>query len=736
MDKLELEKQFLEKVKETIYAERKEIDKTLEKIPWEYKGRYAEVKWGDEDLVKDLTSMNLNRLRKIENLENNPYFGSFLYGNFDEEPKDIRIGKTNIASKNNMLVLDWRSPICTLYYDQSLGPVSYKTFEGIKNGNLYNKRQILINNGEIISIKDVDLVSDDELLQPYLDINADNRMKIIIASIQAEQNAIIREPISKNIIIQGVAGSGKTSVALHRIAYLLYNNSRISADRFAIIGPNKYFLNYISSILPDLDTENVVEYTIEDLSKEIIAEKDYKIETSAQEFSRFMNNKLKDEKSKQFKGSLEYKQCLIKFLQDYFISCIDEEIKFEDIVIVTKEEIKKGLNININTNYNYNKLINKNVNNLIQKIKNQYEDRYYDLVEPLRQEMLKYPLRSDERFSVIARMDELKDIIKKGCSKELKKIIKPLLISPIKLYRLFLENIDKYININEKDLSSFKTESLKMLKKKIIPYEDIAGICFLSLLRNGTNYYDKYCHVVIDEAQDYSLFEFDILKTIFNQSTFSIFGDLAQSIYSYRSILSWEDLQNEIFHNDCEIMNMLKSYRTTKEITEGANNILRNLNLLEANPVIRTGPNINTMEADKNIEFYYLEKIKEYIDKGYKSIGIICKDELEMKYLKKILDKYNLEYHYITSSDVEYKGGISLLTAYLAKGLEFDAIIINDASNEKYNQNSIIDMHLLYVAMTRALHELSIFHSGPLCEVINDLNISCERNAKILKRKL
>ena len=726
MNRIELEKQFLELVKKRIIEERKEQIETLERIPHEYKGRYAQVKWGDEDLVDNLTKMYTNRIEKLENLENNPYFGSFSFALNGKDSKEFRLGKTDISEKTNQLVLDWRNPICTLYYDQSIGKVSYESPSGIINGSLTNKSQIIIENGEIKSIQDVDLVSDDDLLQPYLNVNADSRMKTIIASIQAEQNRIIRETIKKNLIVQGVAGSGKTSVALHRIAYLLYNNNdkNIDASKFVIIGPNKYFLNYISVVLPDLDTKNVNEITFEELSKRLIGEPTYYYETSNEELSRNLKNK---GKLKDLKGSLQYKKSLQMFLNDYFDSCLKESIKFENIDLISLDYLKKGILVK----RGYSKSINDFVKLTTKRIKEDFDNIYYDLVSPLMDEMKKYPLRSNERNAVIARMDELKDKLKKGCNVELKKLVKPILISPINLYKLFLENIEKYMKLTPEECGLISKESLKLLKKKIIPYEDMAAIDYLSLMYSGTTEYEKYRHIVIDEAQDYSLFQFDIIKTIYDKCTFSIFGDLAQSIYSYRSIENWKELKEQVFNGNCEILEMLKSYRTTQEITNLSNNVLRKLSLSEACPVIRKGENIRILK--KKSDEIYLTIINDYAKKGYKSVGIICKNEEEMQVVKKMLDKLEINYNYITSSDVDYRGGTSLLTSYLAKGLEFDAVLINSVSQDKYDSQSKIDMHLLYVAMTRALHRLDIMYDSNITEVLKE-SIEFEEEKSLTKK--
>lgn len=221
-------------------------------------------------------STQATKLRKLELSEKKPYFGriDFLSDGSNNVAK-IYIGKTTIHGKNNEIVTtDWRTPICSLYYDSDLGRVSYEAPSGLVHGDLKLKRQIVIEDGKLVDVLDTSLVSNDELLQPYLSVNADNKMKTIIASIQKEQNEIIRRPISENIIVQGVAGSGKTSVALHRIAYLVFNlEKKINSSQFLVIGPNQYFLNYISSILPELETEPVEQQTYMNLINELTNEK-------------------------------------------------------------------------------------------------------------------------------------------------------------------------------------------------------------------------------------------------------------------------------------------------------------------------------------------------------------------------------------------------------------------------------------------------------------------------------
>ena len=245
----------------------------------------------------------------------------------------------------------------------------------------------------------------------------------------------------------------------------------------------------------------------------------------------------------------------------------------------------------------------------------------------------------------------------------------------------------------------------------------------------GSNNYSDYRHVAIDEAQDFGEFNFYALKQLLPNSTFSIFGDLAQSIYQYRGIENWEKVVATTFNNQCEIKNLNKSYRTTTEIMEEANNLTKHIGLNEAEPVIRHGLDVNyTYTCDNKIEVI-LQLINSYLQKGYASIAVIAKDENEATIINKELNNMGICVANITNSDTKYDGGICTITSYLSKGLEFDGVIITDASESKYSSEKSIDMKLLYVAMTRALHELNVLHSNELTKPLN------KPNNKILRKR-
>lgn len=240
----------------------------------------------------------------------------------------------------------------------------------------------------------------------------------------------------------------------------------------------------------------------------------------------------------------------------------------------------------------------------------------------------------------------------------------------------------------------------------------------------GTEEYDNNRQIAIDEAQDYGDFSFYALKILFRRATFSIFGDLAQSIYQYRGIRNWNEVLNTTFEGDCELKYLLKSYRTTTEIMNSANNITKHINLEIAKPVIRHGESVEYIKYEKN-QIDLIEKIiKEYMKKAYVSIAIICKNDEEAKKIYKKLKERNITATNIVDNENKYDGGICVITSYLAKGLEFDGVIITDASEEKYSSEKVIDMKLLYVAMTRPLHELKVLYQK---DITNPLKKEAEK---------
>ena len=598
-----------------------------------------------------------NEIASLEKAKLKPYFARI---DFKSDINDIcYIGKKGVIDyDNNIITVDWRAPISSLYYDSNIGTAEYNAPEGIVKGELILKRQYTIEDSHLIGFNDVDTVSNDELLKPYLSASADNRLKNIVSTIQSEQNKIIRENINKNLVIQGVAGSGKTTVALHRIAYLVYNNRDLyKPSDYMVIGPNKFFVSYISSILPDLDVNGVTQNTLDELFLSYVKE-DYKIINSLDKITD------KDDYSK-FRVSLKLKNIIDEYFDNLQI-IPNEDLKINNVKIIDKKII---LDI-------YNDL-NKN---MFESVKSKIErcllllNKY---IEVNKNQIISKLIKDDVDKKVI---NELKNNIGTHLKKHFTVLNK-------KVKNIYIEILNN-LNYDTKDIN-----------KNIIEVEDIPAMLYIKFKLNGSSEFDKYRHIVIDEAQDYGQFAFYVLKKMFKNATFSIYGDLAQSLYSYRSVSDWKCL-NDIFNN-LEILKLNKSYRTTIEIMNEANRINELLNLDKAIPVIRHGDSVEHLNKCK---------INDIIDmvgglkKRYNTIAIITKSNLEAKKLYVALkDKINL--NLITSDNLNYNNDINILPSYLSKGLEFDGVILVD---NEFDKNCIIDLKLFYVAMTRALHKLSI----------------------------
>lgn len=639
----------------------------------------------NQTMIENLTEIYLEKIRLMEKSLNKPYFARLDFKRDGESDiEELYIGKVGVIDeKNNNIIIDWRAPVSSMYYDSNIGDASYKAPEEICTGKLLLKRQYEIENKQLKSYQDVDTVSNDELLKPYLEASVDNRLKNIVSTIQHEQNRIIREPVNKNLIIQGVAGSGKTTVALHRIAYLVYNNrENIKPEQYLIIGPNKFFVNYISGVLPDLDVEDVKQLTYDELCSEILQENITLIDEDIKLLKSIKNEK--ELTYQKIKVSMQFKKALDKYIK---------EIKESTIPIY-------GVRIN------EKEIIS---NEFIKQIYNSFEelDEYDNIKTRLMRTNLFFEKYIDENI------EQYREYSEKELKKALKNYFNKLIPKIPKIYQNFLSNLDKYLEISE-DIKEQVKINIINLKNKKFEFEDLSSLIYLKAKINGIDEYGKYKQIVIDEAQDYGEFTFFALKFILKNATFSIFGDLAQSIYQYRSIENWESVLNNTFRNQGDIQYLLKSYRTTTEIMDSANNITKYIKLNTAKPVIRHGKKVSFINyKEKNEQISLIKRILEqYKTQNYKTIAIICKNEEEAQELYIKLEMNDIKN--ITLNDTEYNGGICIITSYLAKGLEFDGVIISNSGEEEYNSNKIIDMKLLYVAMTRPLHELTILYKNDI----------------------
>ena len=701
MEELEYENKKLNKIEEKLDIIKKEEEQVLLTLPKKYSHNPI--------LLSNLMSITATKITNIAKIKERPYFARIDFKDDKKQNKEkIYIGKIGVLDLDgNIVITDWRAPISTLYYDSNLGRVEYIAPEGIVKGDMSLKRQIIISNKRVTDIFDVDSVSDDELLKPYLGANADNRLKNIVASIQGEQNYIIRKGIEKNIVVQGVAGSGKTTVALHRIAYLMYNNSdKYKADQFMVIGPNKFFINYISNVLPDLDAGNAVQLTIEELAKKFIDE-DILFEDVTKNLSDIIDDGIEKEYLK-FKNSMEYYRLLDNYLnniEDGFVWA--KGLVINNIQILSKEDIENVYKtVNGNSVSQKLEMTSKVIAN---RLKNNND--VYEYIKNSMDTLCQNEKDVDKKRNLIKKeFDMLKDLTSTGFEKQLKKLLNIDKVKVLKIYSDFIESLN--------NMDELKKDTLQLLKKKICQNEDIAALLYIKYYLFGNEKFKKYRQVVVDEAQDFGKFTFYMLKLLISNATFSIFGDIAQGIYSYKSIDDFNEILEDIF-KEAEYIKLKKSYRTSIEIMNEANKISKEIGLDEALPVIRSaGPVIKSKVNKLDKENYIINQVKKYKEAGFKSIAIIYKNQKELVNMNKKLKENCIESEIIYKDQEKYDGGICLLTSYLSKGLEFDVVIIADVEDEIYKYDNRLDMKLLYVSMTRALHKLELVYETNICRFL------------------
>lgn len=736
LEKLDYTKNYLRNYNEKILGHKLKIDKEVDYGKSHYNSDNAE-QFNELIINTALQDSMSKKLKDVTKGLSKPYFARV---DFNEENSNklgkYYIGKMSLMREEDheLIILDWRAPLASLYYEGRLGSASYTCPDGEIKGDIKLKRQYTIEKGELKEIFDVDITTNDDFLQAALGSNKDNRLKDIVSTIQAEQNRVIRADMWNPLIVQGAAGGGKTTIALHRIAYLMYNYEKtIKPKDFMIIAPNRFFLSYISDVLPELGVENVTQTTFEDLAFEVIG-KSLKLKEPHEKLSTIIENysskdlKHSDNliKSSTFKSSLQFKDMLeryVNLLEKNFIPKID--FKIHDFVLFSYKELNRQFLYEY-SNLPFMKRINEIKKSLVNKVKyeknkilDHVEYRYDRKINAVREEMKDCPERREKIIVLADERDKLLLDIKKGLKTMIRDYISKITTSSIlDYYTDFLSSLEKftYDTSLSGTMKYLKDYSLSNLLDKTVEMEDLSPIMYLKLSIFGLEDKISLKHVVIDEAQDFSLFQLFILKKIINSGSFTILGDLCQGIYSYRGINDWKDVSKYIFANNSSThLSLEQSYRTTVEIMDAASSVIGSLKdprLPKAKPVIRHGDEVTVYEKNslKEIADDIENRIIEMKQQNYKSMAIICKTLKECNELKKLLKK-DKNISVITGKEKDYSGGVVIIPSYLVKGLEFDIVIVANASKENYTDRDL-DVKLLYVAMTRPLHKLYIYSVG------------------------
>lgn len=642
------------------------------------------------------------------------------------------------------VVIDWRAPIADLYYEGRLGEAEYNCPAGKIHGEIKLKRQYFFKNGDLQDVMDIDITTNDEMLQPFLSANSDTRLKNIISTIQAEQNKIIRADMWQPLVVQGVAGSGKTTIALHRIAYLIYNyDKNFFPEEFLIIAPNKFFLNYISNVLPDLGVDRVGQSTYEEIAFDVIGS-EFEIEEPNNKLARIIdNNKSEKEKkmceiiieSSKYKSSIRFKNLLDEYLYEVEKRFVPEDdFKVGKYVFMKREDIEH-LFYREYSNLPFCRRmeeIAKHLKSAVtmrsgQILKDIEEERDYKIAK-IKMDEQNEQIRLSLIRDAYKEAEDLSKEVTKNVKKNVQKYISSTnkVLEPMKYYKEFM---DVYIDtlakgrISDEEIKYIKTSFTDAQRKGKIEMEDLAPLMYIKYMVHGIKTKFELKHIVIDEAQDFSEFQFYIFKKIVKSNSLTILGDLAQGIYFYRGTNNWQKTMSIVFGDgiDPTYLTLKKTYRTTEEIMNVANKVISHimdkLNCPPGEPVMKNGAPviIKHFENEEKMVEQIKERLKEYKEKGFSNIALICKTVEDCIKLKEQLQ--DEEIHIISSKDSEYSGGINIVPSYLSKGLEFDAVIITNADVHNYT-DSEVDTKLLYVCITRAMNTLEIYHIDELTKLL------------------
>lgn len=610
------------------------------------------------------------RKRLLLKLQDNPYFGrvDFVY-NGENEAEALYIGLGNLSKDRlETLIYDWRAPISSMYYDFDIGKAYYEAPMGKIEGEILQKRQLKIRKGVLEYALNSDFKVDDEILQKELSGSGSTKMRNIVATIQKEQNSIVRDQTSSIMLVQGVAGSGKTSIALHRIAFLLYQNRKtLHSSEILVISPNSIFAEYISNVLPELGEQNISEVSFDEIAQH------------------------------ELKGICKFET---KYAQmEYIIGCNSEEderlqrIRFKSSLVFLRElqEYVKYLEGNLITFASYT------LNNYTmdaEKIKDLYGETF-------------------SAESIFGRLDKIGDRIADIYESDYNAVVSAMSRSEIKQNLHQLARTTNIVELYSEFIESIK-EKYSVLENNFVSdrnlmYEDVFPIVLLKFMLFGKqkSQFDMIKHVIVDEMQDYSMIQYELLHILFD-CKMTILGDINQVVDKNNETVL--DNIQEIFGEKVTVIKMLKSYRSTYEISEFCRKLC---NLTDAEsferhgkaPVIYECRNYNDMviNIQNRMDHVNLSEVATLV--------VICKTSAAAQKLYDALDETHKKSCYLMNKeDTDFHEGIIITNSYLVKGLEFDYVIVPEVTGEEYFSER--DRQILYIASTRALHELDILYFG------------------------
>ncbi|WP_201715333.1 RNA polymerase recycling motor HelD [Rossellomorea arthrocnemi] len=733
-ERLEFTKRYIDVVISTSQTSKEKYKENMEKA-------FGDIDWGESSAayIDILTNssffeMSKEELESLTKAKTKPYFAriDFQHEGSDRVEKHY-IGKTSLYQRENQeqIIVDWRSPIANLYYEGRIGDVSYVAEDEMYEGDLSLKRQYMIEDGSLEEIRDIDLTTTDELLQDSLAKSSSNRLTEIISTIQEEQNRIIRADLNKPIIVQGAAGSGKTTIALHRISYFIYNyKQHFDPKQLMILAPSNLFIDYISEALPELGVERVRQTTFTDyvmtcLEKQLTLVDDNKliklIETHDEEIeiSSWISG---------FKGSKAFRRILDDYLEE-----IEQRFYTSKDFYVDKYKLytaKKFTHL-FKEEYTYMPIyrrmeklksllqsyVRSNKKQMVEKIEKFFDER----IERALFERTKAGNRKEYVSKALDRKSERIKEIKKAIRVSVNGYMKQFEKKNLNQYFTDLfSDPERLVSYSKGELSRKQAEqlchyTLNYAKKKQYEVEDLAILLYLQSHLFGIDKYYKAKNIVIDEAQDYSYMQLYSLKRALETDMFTLVGDLAQGIHSYRGLQSWEPVYRDIFPR-ATYTELQKSYRTTIEIMEEANKLLSLLpyDFPKVNPVVRHGdsPSFNEYVELDELASLIEKKVDAGREGGFQTFAVIGKSMKDCLKISEILQKRRPgKVKLLEEQESIPKDQIVVVPSYLSKGLEFDVVFIA-AVDEAFNPKNELDIKLQYVAMTRPLHKLAFIGKG------------------------
>lgn len=632
-----------------------------------------------------------HKILLLEKMIKSPYFAriDFKFDDEDEFEK-IYIGRSSLRknSYQEMYVYDWRSPIASVFYRFMTGEAFYDAPCGRVTGELNLKRQYEIKNGKLEYFFDSDVQIVDEFLRQLLSQNTTAKMKAIVETIQHEQDVVIRDMENDLLMVQGVAGSGKTSIALHRAAYLMYQGlqTKLSANNIMIISPNSIFEQYISNVLPELGEDNVISSVFEDILSELLNGR------KIQSRNDFLENLIVNSKYKEIsRNSIEFKTSSFfrEILDQFLIDIPRQWIEFEDVYYEGKCVVSGQI--------------------LKDKILGRPETPLGIKLEQLEDYILEQIFGTGKGRG----HKEEKNLIKQ----EIQKFIK---IDIVELYKILFSNEAYFYSLLQNSNPSQNIKNIwKYTKENLeadsLYYDDAIAIAYLYLKIYGTNKYKNIKQVVIDEAQDYYPLQYEIFNLVFSNAKFTILGDMKQTLAKKEDISFYEQIQKILNKKKSSLIMLDKSFRCTNEILNFSLKFIEKSSQIKS--FNRNGDSPKVYIAD-NSEIFIDEIVKEIKlcqEKGFQSICLICKTEKNSTYLFNKI-KHKLDIQLIKNGSVSDLQGVFILPVYMSKGLEFDTVLICDADSQNYHDED--DKNLLYVACTRALHKLSLFCENEVSPLI------------------